>query len=158
MNAPLLTSMHWGVYEVEVEGGRIARLKPFAHDPEPSPIGYAVPPALSSPTRVLRPSVRKSYLEQGPGAAPERRGADPFVEVSWSEALDLVAAEVDRVKSKFGNASIFAGSYGWSSAGRFHHAQSHVHRFMNCAGGYTASIANYSYAAAYAIAPHIVGP
>ena len=41
--------------------------------------------------------------------------------------------------------------------GRFHHAQSHVHRFLNCAGGYTASIANYSYAAAYAIAPHIVG-
>ena len=23
MNAPLLTSMHWGVYEVEVEGGRV---------------------------------------------------------------------------------------------------------------------------------------
>ncbi len=156
MNAPLLTSMHWGVYEVEVEDGRIARLKPFAHDPEPSPIGYSVPAALNSPTRVLRPSVRKSYLEHGPGAATHLRGVDPFVEVPWSEALDIVAAEVDRVKSKFGNAAIFAGSYGWSSAGRFHHAQSHVHRFMNCVGGYVAHVGTYSLGAARTLLPPIV--
>src|SRR5512139_725873 len=136
MNAPLLTSTHWGVYEVEVESGKVSRLKPFAQDPAPSPIGNSIPAALHSPTRVLRPAVRKSYLEGGPGAATDRRGAEPFVEVPWSEALDIVAAEVDRVKTKFGNESIFAGSYGWSSAGRFHHAQSQVHRFMNCLGGY----------------------
>ena len=156
MNAPLLTSMHWGVYEVEVEGGRIARLKPFANDPEPSPIGFGVPATLSSPARVLRPAVRRSYLEHGPGAATHLRGAEAFVEVSWPEALDLVAAEVDRVRTKFGNASIFAGSYGWSSAGRFHHAQSHVHRFMNCAGGYVAHVGTYSLGAARTLLPHIV--
>jgi biotin/methionine sulfoxide reductase len=148
--------MHWGVYEVEVEGGRVARLRPFAHDPEPSAIGYAVPAALDSPTRVLRPSVRRSYLEHGPGASTHLRGVDAFVEVSWPEALDIVAAEVARVKAKFGNASIFAGSYGWSSAGRFHHAQSHVHRFMNCVGGYVAHLGTYSLGAARTLLPHIV--
>ena len=106
MNAPLLTSTHWGVYEVEVENGRVARLKPFEHDPDPSPIGNSIPGALHSPTRVLKPSVRKSYLDGGPGTANERRGADPFVEVTWNEAMDIVAAEVDRVRTKFGNASI----------------------------------------------------
>jgi biotin/methionine sulfoxide reductase len=149
--------MHWGVYEVEVENGQIARLKPFAHDPEPSPIGHAVPAALNSPTRVLRPAVRKHYLENGPGAATHLRGAEPFVEVPWNEALDIVAAEVDRVRNRFGNDAIFAGSYGWSSAGRFHHAQSHVHRFMNCAGGYVAHVGTYSLGAARTLLPHIVG-
>ena len=156
MNAPLLTSMHWGVYEVEVENGRVARLKPFSHDPEPSAIGYSVPAALDSPTRVLRPSVRKSYLERGPGASTQLRGVDPFVEVSWREALDLVAKEVTRIRETFGNAAIFAGSYGWSSAGRFHHAQSHVHRFMNCIGGYVAHVGTYSLGAARTLLPHIV--
>jgi len=37
MNSPLLTSTHWGVYEVETDAGRVTRLKPFAHDPDPSP-------------------------------------------------------------------------------------------------------------------------
>ncbi len=157
MNAPLLTSTHWGVYEVEVDAGRVSRLKPFAHDPRPSPIGDSIPAALHSPTRVLRPAVRKSYLEGGPGTANHRRGAEPFVEVSWNEALDLVAAEVDRVRAKFGNASIFAGSYGWSSAGRFHHAQSQVHRFMNCVGGYVAHVGTYSLGAARTLLPHIAG-
>lgn len=156
MNAPLLTSTHWGVYEVEVERGKVTRLKPFRHDPEPSPIGNSIPAALTSPARVLRPAIRKSYLEGGPGTATERRGAEPFVEVSWSEALDIVAAEVGRVKTNFGNAAIFAGSYGWSSAGRFHHAQSQVHRFMNCVGGYVAHVGTYSLGAARTLLPHIV--
>jgi biotin/methionine sulfoxide reductase len=157
MNAPLLTSTHWGVYEVEVEDGRVARLKPFAHDPQPSPIGNSIPAALTSPTRVLRPAVRKSYLEGGPGTATHKRGAEPFVQVSWERAVDLVGREVDRVRKTFGNGSIFAGSYGWSSAGRFHHAQSQVHRFMNCAGGYVAHVGTYSLGAARTLLPHIVG-
>ena len=156
MNAPLLTSTHWGVYEVEVENGRVARLKPFAHDPQPSPIGNSIPAALTSPTRVLRPAVRRSWLEGGPGTATDKRGAEPFVQVSWERALDLVAAEVDRVRKTCGNGAIFAGSYGWSSAGRFHHAQSQVHRFMNCAGGYVAHVGTYSLGAARTLLPHIV--
>jgi len=157
MNAPLLTSTHWGVYEVEVQDGRVARLKPFAHDPQPSPIGNSIPAALTSRTRVLRPAVRKSYLEGGPGTATHKRGAEPFVQVSWERAIELVAAEVDRVRKRFGNGAIFAGSYGWSSAGRFHHAQSQVHRFMNCAGGYVAHVGTYSLGAARTLLPHIVG-
>jgi len=58
------------------------------------------------------------------------------VEVEWDEALDLVAGELNRVKAAHGNRAIFGGSYGWSSAGRFHHAQSQIHRFLNSFGGY----------------------
>ena len=158
MKTRTLTSTHWGTYEVEAEQGRVLRLLPFAHDPDPSPIGDSVAAAVSGRSRILRPAVRKSYLQGGPGAATETRGAEAFVEVSWPQALDLVAAELQRVRSSFGNASIFAGSYGWSSAGRFHHAQSQVHRFMNSIGGYCSHLGTYSLGAARTLMPRIVMP
>jgi biotin/methionine sulfoxide reductase len=77
--------------------------------------------------------------------------------VEWDRALDLVAAELDRVRSTFGNQAIYGGSYGWASAGRFHHAQSQIHRFLNAIGGYTYSVDDYSIAAGHVITPHIFG-
>ena len=48
---------------------------------------------------------------------------------------------------------------GWASAGRFHHAQSQIHRFLNTAlGGYVRSVNSYSSGAATVILPHILGP
>src|SRR5207237_4516829 len=94
-----LTLAHWGVYEVEYdESGKAIQLYPFAKDPDPSPIGLHMLSDEVERLRVRRPAVRKSWLEQGPGAFPERRGAEPFVEIPWDEALDLVAGEVTRVK------------------------------------------------------------
>ena len=102
--------------------------------------------------------MRRSWLDHGPGAATERRGAEPFVAVSWDEAERLVAAEIERVRRTHGNASIFAGSYGWGSAGQFHHAQGHLYRLLNLAGGFTRSVNTYSLAAAENIMPHVMGP
>lgn len=149
------TSTHWGVYEVHARDGRVEALLPFRHDPDPSPIGAGMPAAMVSRSRVLRPAVRLGVLRDGPGAARERRGAEPFVEVGWDEALDLVAAELARVRERHGNESIYAGSYGWSSAGRFHHAQSQVHRFMNCIGGYVRHVTSYSLGAGRTLMPHV---
>ena len=73
-------------------------------------------------------------------------------------ALDLLARELNSVKARCGNEAIFGGSYGWASAGRFHHAQSQLHRFLKCFGGYTASTNTYSSAAGERILPHILGP
>ena len=58
------------------------------------------------------------------------RGTDEFVAVGWDEVLDRLAAELLRVYGGPGPEAVFGGSYGWSSAGRFHHAQSQVHRFL----------------------------
>jgi len=148
---------HWGTYRAEVQGGRVTAVRDYADDPDPAVIGPGIVDMIDHKTRIRQPMVRRSYLEGGPDADRTGRGREPFVAVSWDRALDLAAAELDRVRKQHGNSAIFGGSYGWASAGRFHHAQSHVHRFLNCAGGYTASVANYSYAAAHAIAPHIVG-
>lgn len=151
------TSAHWGIREVQ-QDGRGLHLKNFEGDADPTPIGLDQHGDRVEAIRVRRPAVRKSWLEKGPGASPELRGCEPFVEVSWDEALDLVAAELQRVRSLHGNESIFGGSYGWSSAGRFHHAQSQVHRFLNSIGGYVRHLNSYSLGAARVIMGRIIAP
>jgi biotin/methionine sulfoxide reductase len=150
-----LTAMHWGVYEAEVEDGRPV-LRPFREDPSPSPIGLDALSDDVARLRVRRPAFRKSWLDHGPGQRTERRGSDPFVELDWDEASKLVSGELKRVLDAHGNGAIFGGSYGWSSAGRFHHAQSQVHRFLNALGGYVRSVDTYSLGAARVAMPHIV--
>lgn len=152
-----LTSNHWGACRVETHDGKVTALHGFEQDDNPSPIGSGIIDVLDAPSRITQPMVRQSYLESGPGSANERRGADPFVAVSWEVAEQLVADELQRVREKFGNQAIYAGSYGWASAGRFHHAQSQVHRFLNCIGGYTRSKNTYSLAAGEVILPHVLG-
>jgi biotin/methionine sulfoxide reductase len=153
-HATRYTAHHWGVYEVRPGAGR-PTLHPLALDPDPSPIGLDQLTDDVLRLRVARPCVRQSWLEAGPGAAPERRGAEPFVEVEWDAALDLVAGDLARVRGRYGNTAIFGGSYGWSSAGRFHHAQSQVHRFLNQLGGYVRHVDTYSLGAGRALMPHI---
>jgi biotin/methionine sulfoxide reductase len=79
------------------------------------------------------------------------------VPVSWDEATKLVADEIQRVSGEYGNASIFAGSYGWTSCGRFHHASSLLKRMLNLAGGYTGHVDTYSIAAGPVILRHTLG-
>ncbi|MEM9707438.1 MAG: molybdopterin-dependent oxidoreductase [Pseudomonadota bacterium] len=146
---------HWGPGIAEVEDGRIVSVEPHPSDPDPSPINGNIARALSGGTRVLRPAIRAGWLENGPGSAT--RGEEPFVEVSWERAYDLLVGELGRIRSQFGNEAIFAGSYGWSSAGRVHHAQTLLKRFLNTQGGFVRSKGNYSYQAAIVLMPHIVG-
>ena len=150
------TASHWGIYEVERADTADPVLKAFGPDPDPSPIGLAQLDASRAPIRVRRPAVRSSWLEHGWGAHPERRGIDPYVEVPWATALDLAATALKNVIERRGNSSIFGGSYGWSSAGRFHHAQSQVHRFLNALGGYVRHADSYSLGAARVLMPHLV--
>ncbi|WP_304453417.1 molybdopterin-dependent oxidoreductase [Nocardiopsis sp. YSL2] len=152
------TSAHWGGYQVVVEDGRVVGALPDPDDPAPSPIIANTPDAQHDPSRVARPAVRRRWLEHGPGPDP-RRGdpEDEYVEVGWDTVLDLLARELDRVRSRHGNAAIYGGSYGWGSAGRIHHAQSQLHRFLNTIGGYTRSRTTYSHGAVEVLMPRILG-
>jgi len=150
-------SSHWGAFTAEVDEGRIVGVRPFEKDPDPSPLIESMADAVYDESRVARPMIRKGWLDHGPGGNRTQRGAEPFVAVPWDEALDIVAAEVDRVRHEHGNTAIFGGSYGWSSAGRFHHAKTQLHRYLNTVGGFTDQKHTYSIAAGYAILPHILG-
>ena len=106
--------------------------------------------------RVKYPMVRKSYLEN-PGKADGKRGNDPFVRVSWEQALKLIHEQHSRIRSSYGPASIFAGSYGWRSSGVLHKAQTLLQRYMSMAGGYAGHTGDYSTGAAQVIMPYVVG-
>jgi biotin/methionine sulfoxide reductase len=136
--------------------GRL-EVRPYVGDPDPNHLIENFPDALRHHARVTQPMVRRSWLERGPGP-DDRRGRDEFVELPWEEVLDLLGGELARVRDSFGPSAIFGGSYGWSSAGRFHHAQSQIHRFLNTVlGGYVRSVNTYSEGAAAVIVPHVLG-
>jgi len=151
------TCSHWGNYLVETEAGSITAIHPYDEDPDPSPIGQSLLNVLDKGARIPQPMVRAGYLEDEWMSDSSQRGIEPFVPVSWQKATELAARALQRVKKDFGNEAIYGGSYGWGSAGRFHHSQSQLHRFLNQFGGYTSSVASYSTAAAQAIIPHVLG-
>lgn len=151
-----ITVNHWGVGRARVQDGNLLEVGSHPGDPTPSAINDNIASSLNGEARVRRPAVRKSWLDHGPEARVGERGRDPFVELDWDETLELLAAELERVRRQHGNEAIYAGSYGWSSAGRFHHAQSQMKRFLNAFGGFVRSEGNYSYNAALGLMPHVV--
>jgi biotin/methionine sulfoxide reductase len=149
-------SSHWGAFRAGFAGNRLV-VQPHPGDPDPNGILQNFPEALRHPARIARPMVRRGWLTDGPGA-DDRRGRDEYVALPWDELLDRLGAELARIRDTAGPDGVFGGSYGWSSAGRFHHAQSQVHRFLNCAiGGYVRSVNSYSAGASSVILPHIAG-
>lgn len=148
---------HWGAYTILVEDGAIVGVEPFANDPAPSPIIHSVGEWAKPDRRVLRPMVREGWLEKRAASDRRGRGKERFVPVSWDEATLLVAEEITRAADHHGNASIFAGSYGWTSCGRFHHASTLLKRMLNLVGGFTRHVDTYSIAAGPVILRHTLG-
>jgi DmsA/YnfE family anaerobic dimethyl sulfoxide reductase A subunit len=85
------------------------------------------------PDRLLRPLKRVG-----------RRGEGKFEPISWTEALDTVAASLRRVKQTSGNAAIFV-PYGTGSYSQTNGRQV-AERLMNLFGGSLGHYNNYSWA------------
>ena len=132
------------------------KINKWSKDPNPSDFGLGFLESATDDLRINQPHIRKEWLKDRDNRK-NLRGLDEFVAVSWKEAIDITAFELENIKNNFGNNSIYAGSYGWASAGRFHHAKSQLNRFFNLFGGFSSSLQSYSYAAAQTLLPHIVG-
>lgn len=158
----VMSGHHWGAVRVETQAGRVTAIRPYEGDEDPAAMVASMQDTLEGPARIAQPFARRGWLEAvRAGADPAERagaarGADGFVPLDWDEAFTLAAAEIERVRAAHGAEAIYAGSYGWASAGRFHHAQSQIHRFYAMAGGYVRSVNAYSYAAAEVILPHVI--
>ncbi len=146
------TLAHWGAYTALVEDGRVVGCEPFPRDPAPSRMLEAIPAMVHSDLRIRRPAIREGWRE-----GKERTGNDRYYEVSWDEALSTVADELAQVRDRFSPAAILGGSYGWSSAGRVHHARSLLRRFLFLGGGCVDQVANYSFGAAQYVLPRVIG-
>lgn len=155
------TATHWGTYLAKTEKGVLKELRPWSGDSAPSPIAKSVPGALRSKARLAFPVAREGWLKarrsKQDSMDTRHRGSEPFVRISWDEAFALVADELQHVKTTYRNEGIYAGSYGWGSAGIFHHPQSQLHRFLNLFGGSVSSRNAYSFAAAEVVVPYVTG-
>ena len=149
-------STHWGTYKFSVDEDKKIKLDNWELDSSPTEFGLGLADAANDELRIKQPHVRKGWLENN-CKSDGNRGRDSYIPVSWDEAFKLASKELLETKKTFGNSSIYAGSYGWASAGRFHHAKSQVNRFFNLFGGFSSSFQSYSYAAAQTLLPHIIG-
>src|SRR3546814_19925995 len=101
-------SAHWGAFSARWDG-RDVTVEPYEGDPSPSPILGNFRGALRHEARILKPMVRRAWLDNGPG--PQRREiGDPFVECEWATALDLLSGELARVRDGSGAQASFCGA------------------------------------------------
>ena len=149
-------SLHWGTYNFSVDKNKKIQLDNWGLDSSPTEFGIGLADAAIDNLRITQPHVRKGWLDNI-GKSDGKRGRDEFIPVTWDKAFELASKELLKTKNVYGNSAIYAGSYGWASAGRFHHAKSQVNRFFNLFGGFSSSFQSYSYAAAQTLLPHIIG-
>ena len=61
-----------------------------------------------SPDRIRKPLKRKGWMPGGgENSNGQMRGKDEWEEIEWDEALDLIAAELLRIREEYGNRSVF---------------------------------------------------
>ncbi len=148
---------HWGAFDATVEDGRVVCATPWPGGRANAAMIEAWPRLVYSDQRIDQPYVREGWLRARHRSDGGGRGNERMVPVAWDDALALVAAELERVRDTHGHPAIFGGSYGWSSAGRLHHARTQVRRFLGAFGGFTDQIGNYSWGAAHVLLPHVLG-
>jgi len=113
--------------KVHVRGSKIVRIEPDDREGRPRMCarGYAYRQRVYATDRLLYPLKRTGV-----------RGSGEFSRISWDEALDTIAREMNRVKSTYGNAAFLhfcsmCDPYTLHSVGVFH-------RLLCQFGGYTA--------------------
>ena len=62
-----LTSSHWGTYRAKVNNGKVTELIGWENDKDPSPIGPGIVDIHDNQTRIDKPMIRKSWIDNGPG-------------------------------------------------------------------------------------------
>ena len=148
---------HWGAFLAEVEDGRIVGVRPFEHDPDPSHLINAIPDggAFADPHRAAdgaRGLAQARPRATARAAAASRscrcRGTGRSI---WSRARS----------SACGASTAMPRSWAARRAGR--RPASSTRRARNCiassrpSGGYVDQVMNYSFGAALAFLPHILG-
>jgi anaerobic dimethyl sulfoxide reductase subunit A len=134
-----------------VQAGRIIRLETDDR-----------PDVLSAPQ--LRACVRgRAYLRRqyhpdrllNPLKRIGKRGEGKFTEISWDEAFDTVATQMQRIQREYGNSALFV-PYGTGSYNQLNGSQT-ARRLMNLFGGCLGIYNSYSWAAINVATPTVYG-
>ena len=132
---------------LEVKDGQILRVLP--DDVGDSEIGTqqirACVRGRSIRHRIYNPDRLKKPLKRKPGT---KRGDGEWIEVTWEEALDEIAATIRRLIDTYGNESIYlnygTGALGATVSRSWPPAETPFARLMNLVGGYLNHYSDYS--------------
>ncbi len=105
-----------------------------------SPYVMALRSLIYSPDRLLYPMKRVDFDLRGE-RNPQNRGISGYERISWDEALDMVAHEIQRMKETYGPGAIMNGSGSHHTWGNLGYWLSTRTRFMNSIG-YTPVVHN----------------
>lgn len=155
------SACHWGPFKAVVKKGVLVGIQPLPElDATPTTmLTKGVLSRVYSKTRVAAPMVRKSWLSRRGADAATRhlRGHEPFVQVSWDEALALVAEAILSTAEQHGNQALFSSSYGgWSHAGLMR-PQVLQGRLFGLIGGHSTTTGDYSGGASQISLPYVIG-
>lgn len=106
------------ITKIETDGGEEPQLRACAR-------GRAYRQRVYAPDRLKYPLKRIG-----------ERGEGKFTRITWDEAIDKVARELERVKESYGNEAIFYIAYS-GNTGTFLHSQLAVFRLLTMFGGFT---------------------
>ena len=144
LNGDVYTAAHWGALKVTVKNGKIVKstnaFEGYAFNNMQTTVGDLINGKRAN--RIKAPMVRKSYLEKKANNR-ELRGNDEWVEVSYEQAIKLVADEVAKIRKEKGASGIY-GSYGWQSSGKLHSAGTLLHRYLTMGGGFVGGLGDLS--------------
>jgi anaerobic selenocysteine-containing dehydrogenase len=105
------------------------------------PYSLAYKNRVYSPNRVLYPLKRADWDPQGE-RNPQNRGRTGYVRISWDEALDIIVAEITRVKERYGPYAILAQCDGHGETKIIHGPHGCQRRLLDLLGGYTLQTRN----------------
>ena len=98
-----------------------------------APYGYVSKSLVYAPNRLLHPMKRVDFDADG-DRHPDTRGSSGYERISWDEALDLVASEIQRVRRERGPGAIFSSHGSHHSWGNIGYYLSAHRRFFNTIG------------------------
>jgi anaerobic dimethyl sulfoxide reductase subunit A len=84
-----------------------------------------------------------------------KRGEGKFEQITWDQALDTVAGEIERIRDTFGNGALFV-PYGTGSISNTN-GSSLARRLLNLYGGHLGSYNDYSMACSMRATPTVYG-
>jgi anaerobic dimethyl sulfoxide reductase subunit A len=134
-----------------VEAGRITHL---GTDDRPDSLGAPQLRACARGRAYLRRQYHPDRLLH-PLKRTGGRGEGKFERITWDEALDTVAARMERVKARYGNSALFV-PYGTGSYNQLNGAHT-ARRLMNLFGGCLGIYNSYSWACTNAATPTVYG-
>jgi anaerobic dimethyl sulfoxide reductase subunit A len=142
-----------------VKDGELIRLSPGEQGPDS--------PDFPQTRPCLKGLAQRHWLDhpgrlQYPLKRTGKRGQGQFARISWEEAFDIIAAQMTRIRERYGNAAIYL-NYGTGVYGQISQSwiadssRGALPRFFNLFGGFLGYYNTYSAACYSAAAPYTFG-